>query len=152
MWTLSWFFRHRRPDGSSTCHVPRGLTNRAHQKINKKRTSSDTGTEQQPIPPNQKAGKPMGKSTGGRPCDKPRGMILSSLEKNTKVQNPPKETSNHRATSRQTQKRPNRRQKELTKRRHRQQQPRLHQTRHHRDAPLAKDTQLWQRLLGTASQ
>ena len=35
----------------------------------------------------------MGKRTGGRPCDKPRGMRLSSLEKNTRTQTTNKETT-----------------------------------------------------------
>ena len=48
--------------------------------------------------PTKRRGKPMGKRTGGRPYDKPRGMNLSSLEKNTKIQTPTKETTVHRDT------------------------------------------------------
>ena len=40
----------------------------------------------------------MGKRTCGRPCDKPRGTSLSSLEKSTKSQTPTKETTIHSDT------------------------------------------------------
>ena len=40
----------------------------------------------------------MGKRTGGRPCDKPRGMSLSSLEKITKPKAPSAETITHSDT------------------------------------------------------
>ena len=40
----------------------------------------------------------MGKRTSGRPCDKPGGTSLSSLEKSTKNQTPTKETTIHSET------------------------------------------------------
>ena len=48
--------------------------------------------------PTKRRGKPTGKRTGGRPCDKLRGMSLSILEKSTKTQTPTRETTNHSDT------------------------------------------------------
>ena len=102
--------------------------------------------------PTKRRGKPMGKRTGGRPCDKPREMSLSSLEKSTKFKPRPRKQTpmvTRRATSLQIQKRPNHRPKGLTKRKHRQQQPQLQRIWHHGNAPIATVSQPWQKLLGT---
>ena len=43
--------------------------------------------------PTKRRSEPMRKRTSGRPCDKPREMSLSSLEKSAKTQAPTKETN-----------------------------------------------------------
>ena len=48
--------------------------------------------------PTKRRRKPTGMRTGGRPSDKPRGMIPSSLEKITKTQAPTTETITHSDT------------------------------------------------------
>ena len=48
--------------------------------------------------PTKRRGKPMGKRTSGIPCDKPRGMSLSSLDKTTKTKAPTTEKITHSDT------------------------------------------------------
>ena len=68
-----------------------GLTTKLTRK---EQTTLQEQSDKQTSPTRRRC-KPMGERTGGRPCDKPREMSLSSLEKSTKTQAPTKETNTH---------------------------------------------------------
>ena len=120
------------------------------KKLTKKEQSSAQNS------PTKRRVKPMGKRTGGRPCDKPRGMSLTFLEKITKPKGQTTETITHSDTesnkSSNSEEATETLQKESIKRKHHQQPRQRQKTSYHRDAPLDIVSQPWLKLSGTLSR
>ena len=71
-----------------------GLT----RKLTKKEQTTLKEQSNKQNSPTKRPRKPTGKRTDGHPCDKPREMSLSSLEKSTKTPAPTTETITHSDT------------------------------------------------------